>query len=743
MKSLRLSLVLLFTFFLAKGWAQDEWPKVITATDGSVLKVYHPQPESFSGNILKSRSAVSLLENGKTDPVFGTFWSVATVSTDRDNRVVSVQSVHVPNLKFADALGDDETNFLKTTLETQLPQVENNIPLDELLTSLNQDVEEKKLSTNLNNQPPKIIYSQNPSILVIIDGAPKFKRNDDWGVDVVVNTPYTLVKNSDGNFYLYGDKQWYTAANVMGPYNFVNDVPGNFQKIANAVNAANSSEPGYSDSAANAQTKISDIIVSTKPAELIQTNGTPQFTAIDGTNLQYASNSANDIFFDQGGQLYYVLISGRWYKSDQLDGPWQYTPSTSLPSDFAKIPEGSPKDNVLASVAGTQAAREAVMDAQIPQTAKVDRHSASTSVTYDGAPQFKNIPGTDLQYAVNSSSSVISYQGKYYAVDKGVWFVSDDPQGPWAVSTDRPEEVDNIPPTNPDYNLKYVYVYDSDPDWVYMGYTPGYLNSYIYGPTVVYGTGFYYNPWWGNYFYPGPYTWGFGINYNPWWGWGFGYNYSFFGFNYGFGLGIWGGWGGGWWGPRIYRPPFYGGAFYGRGYFHGGFYGPGGLYGRGGLYGGGLYGGARNININRTVINNNIYGLRRDVVTNSNNRVPSAGLNRGAIPPVRAGQSRAGSVYTDRNGNVYRNNQGQWQQRQNNSWRPVNNTNGVTRNLSQQQQQQARGQARTQNFQSARPAAPSGGYRSAPSGGGGYHSAPSGGARSSGGGGGHSGGGRH
>jgi hypothetical protein len=27
------------------------------------------------------------------------------------------------------------------------------------------------------------------------------------------------------------------------------------------------------------------------------------------------------------------------------------------------------------------------------------------------------------------------------------------------------------------------------PDWVYMGYTPGYLNNYIFGPTVVYGTG--------------------------------------------------------------------------------------------------------------------------------------------------------------------------------------------------------------------------------------------------------------
>ncbi len=94
----------------------------------------------------------------------------------------------------------------------------------------------------------------------------------------------------------------------------------------------------------------------------------------------------------------------------------------ALPADFSKIPEGSPKDNVLASVAGTDAAREAVMDAQIPQTAKVDRKTANTSVTYDGEPQFKDIDGTSLQYAVNTPGSVVKYRGRYYTVDNGVWF---------------------------------------------------------------------------------------------------------------------------------------------------------------------------------------------------------------------------------------------------------------------------------------------------------------------------------
>src|ERR1700733_7602935 len=64
----------------------DSWPRTINTSDGSVLKIYEPDPESFSGNVLKTRAAVSLIEPGKTDPVFGTYWAVATVETDRDNR---------------------------------------------------------------------------------------------------------------------------------------------------------------------------------------------------------------------------------------------------------------------------------------------------------------------------------------------------------------------------------------------------------------------------------------------------------------------------------------------------------------------------------------------------------------------------------------------------------------------------------------------------------------------------------
>ena len=151
-----------------------------------------------------------------------------------------------------------------------------------------------------------------------------------------------------------------------------------------------------------------------------------------------------------------------------------------------------------------------------------------------------------------------------------MWFISDAPVGPWQASTVRPAGINQIPPSSPVYNAKYVDIYDVDPDYIYMGYTPGYLNSFCYGPTVVYGTGFYYAPWVGTYYYPRPWSWGFDMVYNPWYGWGFGFGYGFDWFNAGFGFGVgigFGGWAGGWWGPGFYYPAAWGwGWGWGRGY---------------------------------------------------------------------------------------------------------------------------------------------------------------------------------
>ena len=237
------------------------------------------------------------------------------------------------------------------------------------------------------------------------------------------------------------------------------------------------------------------VFVSTTPAELLVTQGAPQLSPIPKTKLLYVTNTEDNIFLDVSTQDYYVLLSGRWYQSKSLTGPWAWVPGSQLPPDFAKISPDSPKGAVLASVPGTEQAREAVIANQIPQTAAVRRTEAKLDVRYDGPPQFRPIEGTSLEYAVNTSTDVIHAGARYYACHNAVWFVSESPTGPWMVADLIPPEIYQIPPSCPLFHDRYVYVYESTPDFVYYGYMPGYLGAYVADDVVVFGTGWIYPPW--------------------------------------------------------------------------------------------------------------------------------------------------------------------------------------------------------------------------------------------------------
>ena len=67
-----------------------------------------------------------------------------------------------------------------------------------------------------------------------------------------------------------------------------------------------------------------------------------------------------------------------------------------LPPTFAKIPPASDIGGVRVSVAGTEEAEDAVLDAAIPQTAAIDRSEAKLDVQYEGEPKFEKIAGTSV-----------------------------------------------------------------------------------------------------------------------------------------------------------------------------------------------------------------------------------------------------------------------------------------------------------------------------------------------------------
>jgi hypothetical protein len=170
----------------------------------------------------------------------------------------------------------------------------------------------------------------------------------------------------------------------------------------------------------------------------------------------------------------------------------------------------------VACVAGTPQAREALKNAEIPQTEAVRPGPApDLQATYDGEPQFTDIPDSPVRYAVNSPSPIFNCDRRYYWCEDGIWYDSDWAVGPWSVCSFVPRPIYCIPPSCPFYYATYCRIFCSSLSSICFGYYPGYRGCYAWGPTVVYGTGWRYRWWVGTSCYIRPCTWGIGVRYSP------------------------------------------------------------------------------------------------------------------------------------------------------------------------------------------------------------------------------------
>jgi hypothetical protein len=620
---------------ISKG--DGDWPREIQVPEGVVV-MYQPQPESLNGNLLKGRAAVSVEIKDAKDPVFGAIWFEAQLNTDRAERTANITEVSVTRVRFPTE-DEQKSERLISLLEKEIPQWQFAISMDQLMLTLEREDKRSDMADSISTAPPKIIFTKEPAVLISIDGEPRLKEEPDSDLMRVINTPYTILfEPSTKHYYLNADENsWYSTEDIKGDWHPVMTVPDEIASLAPEVEPAEQID-GQPDGEIEPG-PIPKIIVATEPAELISASGDPEFTPIDNTDLLYVSNTDSDVLKSIKDQNYYVLLSGRWYASTNLKGPWKYVPGEDLPDDFSSIPEESEMGTVLYAVPGTEVAEEAVLDAQIPQTAAVDRNKATLSVEYDGVPEFETIEGVNLSYAVNTETPIIKVENKYYACDDAVWFVSDNAKGSWKVATSVPDVVYTIPPESSLYHVTFVRIYKVTDDEIYIGYTPGYTGTYVYHTTIVYGTGYYWPGWYGRYYYPRRSTWGFHVRWNPYTGFRFGLSYSSGPFTFSIGRGGW--YRGGWWGPSRYRG-------YNRGYRHGHRAG----------YRSGYRAGQRN------AAQNNLYRSQSNKTRMSTQFDSASNRAKG-----NTASKRANNVFTDKDGNIHRKSDKGWEQRTSDGWK--------------------------------------------------------------------------
>ena len=527
----------------------DPWPRTADV-NGATISIYQPQLNSWNGNLLDAYAAVKIKVSGSDVTNYGVIWFTARTEVDKVNRVVTVNDFALTKQNFPTLVNNGSA--YAAAFKGAMPWTEN-MPLDELETALattSVDAEQHRVAVN--NDPPKIILSTTPAVLVSIDGKPVLRPSAEGFLKVLNTRALILADASSNTYYLALMDGWVESKAVNGPWTFAAHPPAALEKIKSAAIADDQNQVVGNDkqslASANEDGEAPTVYITTAQAELLLTKGEPQFEPLAGTTLSYVVNSADDIFRDgEAPQHYYVLVGGRWFIAPSLqNGSWAYEPAASLPATFAMIPEYSPKADVLVAVPSTPQAKEARIANQIPQTATISRTAAHITTKYDGAPDFKPIPGTSLTYAVNSRTPII-YEpgGSYYACETAVWFTSSTPNGPWTVATSVPLNIYTIPASSALHYVTYVKIYGYTPTSVYVGYTPGYYGTVLSTDgVVVYGTGYSYPPYIGSTLWvPTPYTYGVGAAFS----WS-----AAEGWALGFGLGFTAGALSPWWGPVGY-----------------------------------------------------------------------------------------------------------------------------------------------------------------------------------------------
>lgn len=116
-------------------------------------------------------------------------------------------SAEAESRAWVDALQKDAAGKTKT------------MSLDRLEASVGvHEAEQRADRTPLRNDPPTILISNVPAILVYVDGPPSYKPVAGTSLECVINTRPLLLKDAGGKHYLHVFDGWTAAPAFAGPY---------------------------------------------------------------------------------------------------------------------------------------------------------------------------------------------------------------------------------------------------------------------------------------------------------------------------------------------------------------------------------------------------------------------------------------------------------------------------------------------------------------------------------------------
>jgi hypothetical protein len=293
----------------AQSAAAASWPHTIQR-EGSTVTVYQPQAIEWPDRKrLKARAALSITGPKHPKPLMGTIELTLATTVDEPAGIVKLADPQLVSSHFP-ALDTQEATALEAKIRETLPQMQiHEVPLTTVLLSLKQL---PVASVPVKNSPPVIFYADRPASLVVFDGEPVLVPAGKSALTYAVNTNWGVFVDH-GTWFLLNNGVWLSAGQVGGPYQAITKLPDSFQELKKE--AEFSSVARYIPAKLPAKYVAPQILVSQKPAEIIVTAGAPSLRAVTGTGLQRVVNTPNVLLFHAAENLYYVLLSGRWFSA--------------------------------------------------------------------------------------------------------------------------------------------------------------------------------------------------------------------------------------------------------------------------------------------------------------------------------------------------------------------------------------------------------------------------------------------
>ena len=263
-----------------RGWPREFSDRTAT------LVLHQPQVDGWPHfTRIHARSAVAVTPAKGEPAVYGTLSMEAETRVDLDSKSVALSAFSVTDIRFPAAKDESHAQKLSAVTKSLLPTYPTSIALDRLLAYV--DVSQiAPRNTAVAVDPPPILVSTQPAVLVIIDGEPVPVDIENTQLKKVVNTNWDLFLDKEGRFYLRDDKAWLSAKALDAAWTPLTKMPKEFTKLPDTDQ--------YSDvkQAAAAPRKPDTaklVLVVQKPTELIVLKGEPILASVSDTQLMWVS----------------------------------------------------------------------------------------------------------------------------------------------------------------------------------------------------------------------------------------------------------------------------------------------------------------------------------------------------------------------------------------------------------------------------------------------------------------------